>query len=55
MMWRWTSEVPSTIWNILASRSHFSTGWSRMTPAPPRTWTASVVMRIVASAAKAFA
>ena len=28
----------------MASRIHFSTGWSRMIPAPPRTWTASVVI-----------
>ena len=34
--WRWISEVPSTIWKTFASRIHFSTGWSRITPAPPR-------------------
>ena len=52
---RWISEVPSTIWKTFASRIHFSTGWSRMIPAPPRIWTASVVARIAASAANAFA
>ena len=54
-MWRCTSEVPSTIWKTLASRSHFSTGWSRMTPAPPSTWTASVATFIAVSAANALA
>ena len=34
---RWISDVPSTIWSTFASRIHFSTGWSRMIPAPPRT------------------
>src|SRR6266508_2676402 len=52
---RWISDGPSTIWNTFASRIHFSTGWSRMIPAPPSTCTASVVMRIAASAANAFA
>src|SRR6266540_3472128 len=55
MISRWISEVPSTIWSTLASRSHFSTGWSRMIPAPPSTCTASVVMRMAVSAANALA
>ena len=41
--------------STFASRIHFSTGWSRMIPAPPKTCTASVVMLIAASAANAFA
>src|SRR5699024_7637295 len=45
---RCTSEVPSPISRILASRKNRATGYSSMKPLPPKTW---VAMRVAVTAA----
>src|SRR6185312_4884464 len=55
MMRRWMSEVPSSISSSLASRIHFSTGYSREYPMPPSVWTAAHVQNIAVSEAWSFA
>ena len=49
------SEVPSSISSSLASRIHFSTGYSREYPMPPSVWTAAHVQNIAVSEAWSFA
>src|ERR671923_356779 len=55
MISRWMSEVPSSISSSLASRIHFSTGYSREYPQPPSVCTAAHVHHMAASDANSFA
>src|SRR3712207_9402113 len=55
MTMRWIWLVHSKICITLASRMYRSAGWSQVYPAPPSTWTASVVTFMAASVATSLA